>query len=283
MRLDFVSAILLVVVSLISTTSLCDAKWKQPQENIKEAVYLSPKFDLGNGGAIHKFFYGIDFPKGHVSVRSFSGELVDEYGNSVPLYETYLHHFLLYRYYQREGATGDKDVVLARNSGPCPGDLFAEYLGFGSEARSTQSEIPGPFGIESGNPEKVPEGYKEIWVLNTHVIDMRGVEDLQGCTECRCNLYNVTVDKFGRPLRPDYVGGFLCCYDNTECKVKEGIPKVRKTFYMRYKVKWVDWDDLQIPLTIYVLDVTDTVSLSRRQTESGANVHTCRVIKIHLF
>ncbi|KAD4889163.1 hypothetical protein E3N88_21236 [Mikania micrantha] len=93
----------------------------------------------------------------------------------------------------------------------------------GSETRKTSTYVPDPYGIEVGNPLKVPACYEEKWMFNVHAIDTGGAVDAIGCNECRCNLYNVTVDKDGRPLRPNYVGGLYCCYDGTQCKVKNGV------------------------------------------------------------
>jgi hypothetical protein len=39
------------------------------------------------------------FPQGHIAIKSFDAELVDEKGVSVPLHETYLHHWLVEPYY----------------------------------------------------------------------------------------------------------------------------------------------------------------------------------------
>ncbi|GJU78046.1 putative stress up-regulated Nod 19, partial [Tanacetum coccineum] len=73
-----------------------------------------------------------------------------------------------------------------------------------------------------------------------------------------CNFYNVTADKYGRPLKPNYVGGSFCCYDGTQCKVKNGIQSVERNLYLKYTVKWVDWGDTIIPVKIFIFDVTDT-------------------------
>ncbi|MCI66361.1 stress up-regulated Nod 19 protein, partial [Trifolium medium] len=59
------------------------------------------------------------------------------------------------------------------------------------------TDIPDPFGIEIGNPTEIPEGFEEKWMVNVHAIDTRDAEDKSGCTECKCGLYNVTVDEFG--------------------------------------------------------------------------------------
>ena len=113
-------------------------------------------------------------------------------------------------------------------------------------------------------------------MLNVHAIDTRGAEDKLGCTECRCDLYNITVDEYGRPLRPDYKGGLLCCYDHTQCKVKHGFEAVRRTLYLRYTVTWVDMDRSVLPVKIYIFDITDSWKRSRSSTGIIAE-HECKV------
>ncbi|MGF2531462.1 hypothetical protein, partial [Ralstonia pseudosolanacearum] len=86
--------------------------------------------------------------------------------------------------------------------------------------------------------------------LNVHAIDTRGVVDRRGCAECRCDLYNMTVN--------GYIGGLYCCRDNSQCRLREGFQNIKQNLYMRYTVKWVDWVDAIVPVRIYILDVTDT-------------------------
>ncbi|XP_054803109.1 uncharacterized protein LOC129306502 isoform X2 [Prosopis cineraria] len=268
-----------VILLLLLVTPLSHALWKR-ESDIKEAVFLSPKFVLGPGSVENRYYYGIDFPRGHVALKSFNGEVIDEEGNPVPLHETYLHHWAVMRYHQRKGVihTGSEshsDHILVANSGLCP-DTAGQYFGLGSETRGTATKIPDPFGIEIGNPEDIPDEYEEKWMLNVHAIDTRGVEDRLGCTECKCDLYNITMDEYGRPVRPDYLGGLLCCYHNTQCRVKEGFERPRRSLYLRYTVKWVDWSDLVVPVKIYVLDVTDTLQVSIGSKALGAK-HHCKI------
>jgi Stress up-regulated Nod 19 len=75
-------------------------------------------------------------------------------------------------------------IILVRNSGLCKHTL-GQYYGLGSETRKTDTWVPDPYGIVVGNPEEVPAGYEERWLLNVHAIDTRGVTDRLGCTECR--------------------------------------------------------------------------------------------------
>ncbi|XP_071731811.1 uncharacterized protein [Rutidosis leptorrhynchoides] len=238
------------------------------ENGVKSMVYLSPKITQHPGSVSNKFYYDIEFPKGHIALKSFNAEVVDEAGDSVPLHETYLHHWVAVRYYQRKGVTNVKyngklgfqqsDFIMTGNAGVCNHGL-SQFFGLGSETRKTSTYVPDPYGIEVGNPLEIPVGYEEKWLLNIHAIDTRGAVDPMGCTECRCKLYNVTDDEYGRPLNANYEGGLNCCYDGTQCKVKNELEKsVTRNLYLRYTVKWVDWSDSIVPVKIFIFDVTDT-------------------------
>ncbi|KAJ8541245.1 hypothetical protein K7X08_002061 [Anisodus acutangulus] len=100
--------------------------------------------------------------------------------------------------------------------------------------------VPDPYGIEIGNPKEVPDRFEERWVLNLHAIDTRGVEDRLGCTECKCDLYNVTKDDHGGVIEPDYIGGLRCCYDQTRCRWKKpenSTAKAKHPCQMEYSVE----------------------------------------------
>ncbi|XVE56482.1 hypothetical protein DITRI_Ditri04bG0013800 [Diplodiscus trichospermus] len=251
---------------------------------VKTAVFLSPKFVLGPGSVENRFYYNIDFPKGHIAIKSFDAEVVDEAGNPVPLHETYLHHWVVVRYYSHKGVELSEfndsiklhtsDYKSARNSGICPN--LGQYFGLGSETRKTATHVPDPYGIEVGNPAEIPSGFEERWLLNVHAIDTRGVEDKMGCTECRCNLYNVTEDQHGKPLRPDYKGGILCCEHGAQCRVKQGFEGVRRALYLRYTLKWVDMDSSVLPVKVYIFDITDGWKRSSNSTGINAE-HDCKV------
>jgi hypothetical protein len=184
----------------------------------------------------------VNIPRGHIALKSFNAELIDETGDSVPLQETYLHHWVVVRYYHPKNSTDPQsNLVGVRNSGLCQADVIGQYYGLGSETTGTETYVPDPFGIEV-DPEKIPQGYEEKWLINVHAIDTRGVEDRIGCTECRCELYNVTQDANGKPLGSDYGGGLQCCPDGTKCRLKKGFQGSKRILYLRYTVKWVNWD-----------------------------------------
>ncbi|KAK4436717.1 hypothetical protein Salat_0005600 [Sesamum alatum] len=255
------------------------------ENGVKTDVFLSPKFVLEPGSVSNKYYYNIDFPRGHIAIKSFNGEVIDEKGNPIPLHETYLHHWIVVRYYQRKGIDipkqhGDlgflrSDHIIIKNSGVCDSGL-TQYFGLGSETRRTATDVPDPYGIEVGNPADIPDGYEERWLLNVHAIDTRGAEDKLGCTECRCDLYNVTVDTHGRPLPPNYNGGLRCCYDGARCRVKEGFDGVKRSLVLRYTVEYVDWDASIVPVKIYILDVTDIWTKADESKGLKAR-HICRV------
>jgi hypothetical protein len=253
-------AILLLALSIPCSHA---AFRKHKQHKIKSSVFLSPTFELDHGSVVDTDYYNIDFPRGHIALKGFNAEVVDEEGRPVPLHETYLHHWVLARYYQRLNTTenidgrGNSDSILVRNNGICPNNSLGQYYGLGSETRGTSTHVPDPYGIEIGNPAEVPAGYEERWLLNVHAIDTRGVEDKLGCTECRCDLYNVSNDEYGRPLEPDYMGGLKCCYDHAQCKVREVFKGAKRNLYMKYTVKWINWDESIVPVKIFILDVTD--------------------------
>ncbi|KEH31353.1 stress up-regulated Nod 19 protein [Medicago truncatula] len=255
-----------VAILLLLFGTPCLSSFEKTENKIKSAVFLSPKFELGPGSVINRFYYYIDFPSDHIALKSFNAEVVDEDEDG--------SHMMLQNY----------DHVLVRNSGICQGNTIPQYFGLGSETRGTTTDIPDPFGIETGSPEEIPEGFEEKWLLNVHAIDTRGTEDKLGCTECKCDLYNVTVDEYGKSIRPDYKGGLLCCYDSTRCKLKEGFEGPKRSLYLRCTVKWVDWDDFIVPVKIYIIDVTGSLKLSD-DSKGMKSDHDCKVnafIKKHL-
>ncbi|XVF49486.1 hypothetical protein PTKIN_Ptkin04bG0016900 [Pterospermum kingtungense] len=263
----------LILVGVLVTLTLpySQAFWGN-ENKIKTAVYLSPKFVLGPGSVGNVYFYNVEFPRGHIALKSFNAEVVDEAGKPVPLHETYIHHWAIVRYHAGKGGS---DYISGRNSGICQDEVLGQFFGSGSETRKTATHVPDPYGIEVGNPNETPSGFEERWFLNVHAIDVRGVEDKLGCMECWCDLYNVTEDEHGKALRPGYKGGLSCCYDGTQCRLKPGFEGIRRTLYLRYIVKWVDMDSSVLPVKVYIFDVTDTWKRSSDSTGSNAE-HNCK-------
>ncbi|CAO2179855.1 unnamed protein product [Urochloa humidicola] len=129
---------------------------------LKSKTFLSPAIFLRPGSVSNKVYFDVAFPKGHLALKSFDSEVVDEYGIPVPLHETYLHHWVVEPYYIPKGADAAETmlskIIPRRNSGVCKTTL-GQYYGLGSETRHTATWVPNPYGIEVGDPAAPPEGY----------------------------------------------------------------------------------------------------------------------------
>ncbi|MED6157393.1 hypothetical protein PIB30_022802 [Stylosanthes scabra] len=168
-----------------------------------------------------------------------------------------------------------------RNDGVCQTFVNLASWGLEATARRTSTELPDPFRVEVGtHPEDVPDEFdKEKWLFNIFVIDTRGAKDKKGCTQCRCDLYNVRSEDLrnatsvdGKPLH-DYKGGIFCCEKGSQCKLQKGYNKKQKRkVALKYTISWVDWDQHQVPLKFYILDVTDQVTYNGTEP-----IHNCVV------
>mmetsp|Transcript_53466 Transcript_53466/g.97795 ORF Transcript_53466/g.97795 Transcript_53466/m.97795 type:complete len:268 (+) Transcript_53466:1-804(+) len=95
----------------------------------------------------------------------------------------------------------------------------------------------------------------EFMVLNTHLIDTRGVEDKRGCTECKCSLLGT------RGFLPVTTGGLTCCHstevDGGKCP-STGVDMGNQTYYIRYTIRWRDFNPATtLPLEVITFDATD--------------------------
>lgn len=71
-----------------------------------------------------------DWVKGQVAIHGFHAEVVDLDGNSVPLTEAYVHHWIVYNQYGNAGVCSSLQYVF----------------GGGAELRGTPYESPSPYG-----------------------------------------------------------------------------------------------------------------------------------------
>ncbi|KAK7350410.1 hypothetical protein VNO77_09022 [Canavalia gladiata] len=275
----------LSIIVLFSSTTYCVNL--KSASHIKSTTFVSEYFEVGPGTIAAKTLLDIEFPKGHIGVKSFDAELVDEDGTSVPLYETYLHHWFAIRYFENITMSHNvekypdpfKVITFKRNEGTCQGYILPHYWGFGGETRGTSTNIPDPFALEVGNHKKIPHELKEKWMFNIMAIDTRGVHDRKGCTECRCNLFNLPKDFYnvtkginGQLLSPNYKGGLFCCQDNFQCKLRNGFLGPKRRLALRYKLRWLNWKEYQVPVKFYILDSTDRV-----RSNGSKKIHECEV------
>ena len=166
------------------------------ENHIKSATFFSKEIEVGPGKVAVKTLLDIDFPKGHIGIKSFDVEVVDEDGNSVPLYEAYLHHWFAVKYienitmshYIKETQDLHDGIEYERNDGACQGFLLPHYWGLGGESRGTSSNLPDPFAVKVGNPTKIKNGFKEKWLFSIMVIDTRDTHDRKVVQSVGVNL-----------------------------------------------------------------------------------------------
>lgn len=253
--------------------------------------FLSEPFRLSPGGVHKKVYAPIPMPEGHVGLRGLTAEVVDESGTSVPLTEVYLHHWIaapLLINDEKEfsdsqmSTEGEGEVAsttsrvseltvsgieqlveeqklstMSSNGGFCNHGALPAWFGVGAETRKTKAEYPAPFAVETGNPNSIPNGKKLIWWSEVHAIDTRGALDTKACIECRCDMYNTTIDERGRNLPEGYVGGLLCCFTGVNCRVADDYVGKERILYLKYTVTWIPMNPCVVPLQFYLFDVTN--------------------------
>eukprot|EP00929_Paragymnodinium_shiwhaense_P007894 TRINITY_DN111817_c0_g1_i1.p1 TRINITY_DN111817_c0_g1~~TRINITY_DN111817_c0_g1_i1.p1 ORF type:complete len:691 (-),score=88.49 TRINITY_DN111817_c0_g1_i1:85-2031(-) len=145
--------------------------------------------------------------------------------------------------------------------GPCIDGEMHLYFGVGNEARGKHEgrqtfEFPDPYGVVFNSDDMASNG--EFMVLNTHLIDVRGVEDVRGCTECKCATQGISPKKELEDI--GYVGGLSCCHsteaDGGKCP-SAAASRMPETYYIRYTMRWREWSPDTLPLEVISLDATD--------------------------
>jgi len=67
--------VLLVAMLLLLFRTPCLSSFTNTKNKIKSVVFLSPKFELGPGSVINRYYYDIDFPRVHIALKSFNAEV----------------------------------------------------------------------------------------------------------------------------------------------------------------------------------------------------------------
>jgi hypothetical protein len=148
-------------------------------------------------------------------------------------------------------------------NGPCFDSSLHLYFGIGNEVRTLTPEgkfpyeFPDPYGVEFDSELMRKEG--EFMVLNTHLIDIRGVRNKRFCTECKCS-------ELGSHKESNLTeGGLSCChstyFDGGKCPIKPETPLHNQTYYLRYTLKWKDFSPTTLPLEVITFDATDNNTL----------------------
>jgi len=164
-------------------------------------------------------------PPGSIRIKSFRAEVVDENGTSVPLFETYNHHWVIMKNF------GDNSI------GPCR-DALPYVFGVGEESRNTFVDFADPYRLFAS------EG--DSWNANIHIIRTVDTPNVKECIECHCGDYN----------NPYNGGEFACCQDGSFCPTT-GNDTSKKDYFLKYTVWWNDPDPSYVPIDLYVFDAAD--------------------------
>jgi hypothetical protein len=134
---------LVLLITLLSATATLPLEALNVRGHLlKSKTFLSPPISLRPGSISNKFYLDIDFPRGHLAIKSFDAEVVDEHGVPIPLHETYLHHWVAEPYFEAKDATAVAaqnlpDYILIRNSGVCKTTL-GQYYGLAQRPGTPQ-------------------------------------------------------------------------------------------------------------------------------------------------
>jgi hypothetical protein len=271
--------------------------WRGPVKTLPdgtfEQTFLSAPMVL-KGGEISNEYQPVHWPEGHVAIKAFTGDVVklkpgaalepNVYPEVVPSTrdETYFHHWTFNHWQVNEskfealanGAPFDEnDITIALRDagqntgmqGPCMGGLLHFRFGGGNELRGAAPgqnysyELPDPYAFESNSDVMDRNGL--IWLVNSHLIDVRGVSDadFRGCTECQCNVTGGHPKVGGR-----YTGGLGCCHsttiDGARCPVAAAHDDAigANTYFFQHTLKWKGaWDVTDQHVEVITLDVSD--------------------------
>ncbi|KAM1739516.1 hypothetical protein FF1_015085 [Malus domestica] len=111
----FHGCVFLLAMVVFALSSPCLHALRIVKTKTRTSVFVSPKFVLGPGSVADKYYYNIDFPRGHISIKSFNGEVIDKEGNLIPLHESYLHHWVV-EYDVEESCSANSDACIDSQS-----------------------------------------------------------------------------------------------------------------------------------------------------------------------
>ncbi|KAE8661958.1 Detected protein of confused Function [Hibiscus syriacus] len=291
----------LFFIGILVTLSLpySQAFWGA-QNKIQTSVFISPKFVLGPGSVEDRFYYNVDFPKGHIAVKSFNAEVIDEVGNPVPLHETYLHHWVVVRYYVRKGTEisefddhaklNKTNYISGRNSGVCPS--LVQFFGLGSETRKTATHSRSVW-TRIRYPDEIPSGFEEQWLLNVHAIDTRGVEDKLGGSgsalyredgQVMCSSLPIYGDGEEPGNEAGYIVGMTTCYPQPGViEISKGETLILESNYSSIRHHTGTWDSIPLTILCVVVAMIGTVAVTavavryrfKREGEDGYEASGC--------
>ncbi|RXH77922.1 hypothetical protein DVH24_039893 [Malus domestica] len=69
----FHGCVFLLAMVVFALSTPCLHALRIVKTKTRTSVFVSPKFVLGPGSVADKYYYNIDFPRGHISIKSFNG------------------------------------------------------------------------------------------------------------------------------------------------------------------------------------------------------------------
>lgn len=170
------------------------SEWTE-SDGVITKTYYSPSVTMAPGEIIMQDDIRVPFVDEPAAIVNIASDLVDQNGDSVPLSQAYMHHWLL---------EGDSD----RNS--IPG------FGAGSEYRGLPEGFKKPFGLMVGGDEE--------WDATLHLLDLRltppnmHLPSLEcrrriSCSEGPClqeQVASMPAEAIG-DMYANYPGGLFCC------------------------------------------------------------------------
>jgi hypothetical protein len=266
-------------------------------DGLKEQTLMGPPLRL-KGGEIVNNYMPLNWPEGKVHLKSYSGDIwklapganISDIGpdgfpnvTQASREEVYLHHWTLNKWQMGKEAYDAfceqgrdfKDVGADAGqthggNGPCGMILLHFLFGAGNEVRgpppsgeNATYSFPDPYGIESDADDMHENGI--LMLLNTHIIDIRGVDNVRGCTECDCKVTGITphARDTGLPLY-NYTGGLECCHSTVgEGAVCPSTGTESQYYFVRYTITWREPSDAVYsdapfkPLNAMILDQSD--------------------------
>ena len=200
-------------------------------------TYYGAPMQLGAGHMIftNPLHTPLKMPIGKYAILGFTGDIVDENHEPVPLDSAYDHHWI---------AKNDVHRNQLCNKG-------LEYVfGIGAESRNNPVNFPAGFGylVESG----------VTWGANVHLLRTEGLAgDNPHKAAKECNECYYSPGK-GAQCTPAQNGTFKCCGENdnagiSHCPVDPRAALPNRTYHLRYSLNFTREVSKVTPLSVGVL------------------------------
>jgi hypothetical protein len=256
-----------------SVTSLPNGEWEQ--------TFISPPMQLLNGNIGNKWL-PIDWPHGHIAVKSFAADLVNAGPNGeVPQptpccggpqeatrEEVFMHHWTVNKWqlptalFKEIVAEGGLDYHLTLRdkvgyieflagsglnsgaNGPCWDSNLHLYFGIGNEVRSKTKEGRDPY--EFPDPYGIEFDHEMMRKKGEFMVLNTHLIDIRNVSNKRacteCKCSELGVHAFLNVTE----GGLECCHstdlDGGKCPLLHDAPQTNATYYIRYTIKWRDFN-----------------------------------------